>query len=489
MARFAFTALAFLLSKVLAVNAGDDNNDESPYYGGDDKYPVYGGDDGDYDNNPYNFTFLADSGVYGPPLEVVHAYFGEWPNSASVSSTGRIFSNFPAIVLGNVNNGTPGVFSVAELTSPSTEEAYPSEDINTPPCPGGAVNLTDPANPVGCGSPDAFVSVQSVQVDAEDRLWILDTGRPIYTLPDGSVILVNSSYGGPKLVSVDLSTDTVVQTILFPEDVVFPDTSYIDDFRIDLNPSLSNTTGEGVAYITDTSLWGDNAIIVVDLGTGDSWRRLEGDPSVVAEPSFLPFIWGQPLYFTENPGNPPDGNLTTTTPAYLPAGVNGIALSADGETLFYTPLAGRNLYSVPTALLREPDDAVEAELAAAVVKYGNAGFSDGLETDPESGFIYKGSIEANAVVAFDADTGVTQTVVRDPRLGWVDSLSVAELEDEETGETQSWLYISSDQFDRSWWFWAPGAHSGDIQERPFGLFRVPLPLPDPDCEYADTINY
>ncbi|MFI3488100.1 L-dopachrome tautomerase-related protein, partial [Klebsiella pneumoniae] len=43
---------------------------------------------------------------------------------------------------------------------------------------------------------------------------------------------------------------------------------------------------------------------------------------------------------------------------------DGIALSPDGGTLFYTPLSSRHLYSVPTALLRDPKLS-EAELAAA----------------------------------------------------------------------------------------------------------------------------
>ncbi|KAJ4385928.1 hypothetical protein N0V85_007968 [Neurospora sp. IMI 360204] len=398
------TALTFLLMLVLVVNAGHHNN--NPHNAGDHTC----------NNNPYNFTFLADPGVFGPPLEVVHAYFGEWPDGIAVSSTGRLFSSFPGLDPGNVNNGTPGIFTVGELTSPSTEKAYPSVEINTPPCSGGAVDLADPQNPVGCGSADHLISAQSVVIDSKDRLWILDTGRPAYIFPNGSLILLPSSYGGPKLVAVDLSTNTIFKTILFPPEVALPEDSYLNDVRFDLRPNLTSS-GDGVAYITDASLTGQNAIIVVDLGTGDSWRRLQGNPSVLPVPKFLPFVWGQPLYFVPDPGHPPTGNLTTTPPpAFLPVGSDGIAISADGETLFYTPLASRNLYSVPTSLLRQRDDAVESELAAAVIDYGQTGFSDGMETD-SNGLIYKGNQEANAVLAFDPKTGTTQTVVRDPRIG------------------------------------------------------------------------
>ena len=57
---------------------------------------------------------------------------------------------------------------------------------------------------------EALVSVQSVVVDPADRLWILDTGSPMFqpTKP-----------GGPKMVCVDLTSDRVVRTIVFSPDV------------------------------------------------------------------------------------------------------------------------------------------------------------------------------------------------------------------------------------------------------------------------------
>ncbi|KAK3335067.1 major royal jelly protein-domain-containing protein [Neurospora tetraspora] len=440
------TALTFLILQTLAVNADV------------------------YDNNPYNFTFPADPGVSGPPLEVIHAYFGQWPTGIAVSSTGRLFSNFPGgLDPTNVNNGTPGIFTVGELVSPSTEKAYPSVEMNTPPCPGGAVNLTDPQNPVGCGSADHLIAVQSVVIDPLDRLWILDTGRPLYTFPNGSVILLRSSYGGPKLIGVDLSTDKIFQTILFPPEVALPGGTYLNDVRFDLRPNVTSS-GAGMAYITDSSLNGQNGIIVVDLGTGDSWRRLQRQPSVLPEEKFVPFVWGQPIYSAPDPGHAPTGNLTTTSPpGYISFGSDGIAISADGETLFYGAVAGRNLYSVPTALLRQRDDAVESELVKAVVNHGQTGNSDGMETD-SNGVIYKGNNEANSLVAFDPATGTTQTVVRDPRIGWVDTLSVA---DDPKEEGRGFVYFTSNQLHLSGAMWSPG-EEGDRRKRPFGLFRVPL---------------
>src|SRR3712207_8406405 len=44
----------------------------------------------------------------------------------------------------------------------------------------------------------SLVSVQSVVVDPADRLWILDTGSPLFQ---------PTKYGGPKLVCVNLETN------------------------------------------------------------------------------------------------------------------------------------------------------------------------------------------------------------------------------------------------------------------------------------------
>ena len=54
---------------------------------------------------------------------------------------------------------------------------------------------------VGANFQDYFVNVQSVVIDAMDRLWVLDAGRP--STPSGSGVL--SSHGGVKLIGINLS--------------------------------------------------------------------------------------------------------------------------------------------------------------------------------------------------------------------------------------------------------------------------------------------
>ncbi|TGJ87663.1 hypothetical protein E0Z10_g1091 [Xylaria hypoxylon] len=383
-----------------------------------------------------NINFLSDPGVYGPPLDVVHAYYGQWPTGVTVSSTGRIFSNFPGgLDAANVYTGSNDVFQVGELTSLTTEVPYPSLEMNHPP--GGAINYTT-TPPTSANYRDYLIGVQSVVIDALDRLWILDTGR--VQGPDN--VLLPAAYGGPKLVGVNLTTNEIFKTIVFPPDVAYSNT-YLNDIRFDLRSSVTES-GQGIGYITDSSFEGHNAIIVVDLGTGESWRHLDLVHSVRGESQFVSFIWGQPTYYAASSKSP----LSTN-----PTGSDGIALSADGETLYFGPFASRYLYSVPTARLRDRSPASELLAQQSVVNHGQKGHSDGFETDSNN-LIYVGNNELNSINIFNPANGTAYPFVRDPRINWVDTMSVA---------TDGYLYFTSNQVLES------------EKKRPFGLFKAPLP--------------
>lgn len=99
-------------------------------------------------------------------------------------------------------------------------------------------------------------------------------------------------------------------------------------------------------------------------------------------------------------------------------GANGIALSADGATLYFSAVGSRYLYSVPTARLL--DNSLTSELMAtqAVVSHGQKGISDGLETDT-NGFIYGGSQEDNLIIFFNPANGTVVVFARDPRMSWM----------------------------------------------------------------------
>lgn len=340
-------------------------------------------------------------------LEQVATFTGSMPTGVTVSSGGRVFVNFPRW-------GDPVPFTVAEVRD-GKSVAYPD----------AAINKLDPAR-----AAQTFVSVQSVVVDARDRLWVLDTG---------SVKFEPVVAGGAKLVAIDLTTNKVVKTISFPENVVLP-TTYLNDVRFDLRQG-----DEGVAYITDSSDKGPNGIVVVDLASGESRRRLHDHPSTKAEAEFLPIVEGQPV-MQRKPGK---------EPRHIALGSDGIAIGADGSRLYYCALAGRRLFSIDTSLLRDVDLS-ESELADKVRDEGMKPASDGLETDSEDR-LYATAYEHNAILRRDAD-GTYETIVHDPRALWPDTLSMA----------NGYLYFTANQLHRQ-----PDYHDGrDLRVKPYSLYRV-----------------
>lgn len=77
----------------------------------------------------------------------------------------------------------------------------------------------------------------------------------------------------------------------------------MNDLRFDLRANVSGTSGHGIAYIDDSSNEGRPGFIMVDLGTGESWRRLNEDFSVLRGANDVPSYQGRPFYFKQK-GSP-----------------------------------------------------------------------------------------------------------------------------------------------------------------------------------------
>ncbi len=170
---------------------------------------------------------------------------------------------------------------------------------------------------------------------------------------------------------------------------------------------------------------------------------------------FLFSIWGEQGYIN------PIGGTAGSPIGYETTGADGIALSANGETLYWAPVASRYLYSVPTARLRDRSPSSELLAQGSVSSHGQKGCSDGLETD-SNGLIYMGNFEDNAVNVFNPANGTVNIFVRDPRIGWTDTMSVG---------TDGYLYFTENQLWRRASFW----NGTDRTQKPYVLFRAKLP--------------
>lgn len=344
-------------------------------------------------------------------LEQVFAFHDAMPTGVTVTETGRIFVNFP-------HWGDDVPFTVGEIRDGKVV-AYPD----------AAINKEDPKDPA-----KGLISVQSVVADGQGRVWLLDTAAPNFAAPKA---------GGAKLVAVDLASNKVVKTLVFPANVILPST-YVNDMRFDFRAGK-----EGTVYVTDSSVSGPGAIIVMDIASGKATRRLSGAKSTSADPDFKPVVEGQAALVTKGP----DGK-----PKTMAVASDGIALSPDGKTLYFSALSSRHLYAVPTTMLRDANVS-EAQLNAAVKDLGEKGASDGLESDA-NGAVYAGDYEHNGIRKRLAD-GNWQTIVHDPRVLWPDTLSVG---------PDGYLYFIANQLQRQ-----AGFHDGkDLREKPYSLLRVKI---------------
>lgn len=349
-------------------------------------------------------------------LEEVFAFYGAMPTGVTVTEHGRIFVCFPQW-------GDHPSCAVAELRG---RQMVPY------------ANLTRSchfANSQDCN----WISVQSVVADWNGGLWVLDTAAPNFSPPIP---------GGTKLVKIDLATAKIAHIYTFSDSVVLP-TSYLNDVRFDFRVGVG-----GYAYLTDSSIRGPGAIIVLDLATGLSWRRLDGQCSTDPQPGFVPKVEGRVLM-----NRPPDGS-----PSPWLVAADGVALSPSGETLYYCPLSSRFLFSISTSALRDPS-IPDSELAGLVKTVVEKGASDGLASD-ERGNIYAGDYESGSIRVISQDGGM-RTLAHDPHILWPDTLSIG---------PDRFLYFTANQLNRQ-----PGFHCGmDLRRKPYSLFRTKIgALPAP----------
>lgn len=300
----------------------------------------------------------------GAELREVASFPDKQLTGVGVSTkSGRIFVNFPywsddhSISVAEIVNGQP--------------KAFPNEEWNTP-------------GPAG----SHFICVQSVVVDDQDNLWVLDPAAPK---------MQEIVKGGPKLVKIDLSTNQVVQTIPFGEDVA-PKKSYLNDVRID--------TRANTAFITESA---KGAIIVVDLKNGKARRLLDGDPSTQPEKNLKLVVDGKELIDQQKKAPPQIAS-------------DGIALDTDNGYLYYHALTGHTLYRIKTSFLTNDEKLGKRELESKVENVGQTPAPDGMLEAPD-GSVYLTDLESSAVVQWDPANKRVEQVIADKRLLWPDTLS------------------------------------------------------------------
>jgi sugar lactone lactonase YvrE len=332
-----------------------------------------------------------------------YPYFRDQVTGIAVSRQGRIFVNFPRW-------DKDPLYSVAELLPNGTLSPYPGYDWNR-------------WGKDEAGHPEAhFICVQSVVVDGDDYLWVLDPASPAFK---GVVP------GGAKLVKFNLATNTVERNIPF-DNAVAPKNSYLNDVRFEPDGDF--------AFITDS---GTGAIVVVDLESGKSWRRLAGHPSTKAEPGYVPVINGKEL--RDENGQVPKIHA------------DGIAIDAEGEYLYYHALTARTLYRIRISALTDPK-LPEEQVAKYVEKVAETGAVDGMLMDADDN-LYLTALEQNAILRYRPAGDTMETISQNDRIQWPDSMDIS---------PDDFLYFTASQINRM-----PRFNYGkDERILPYRLFKV-----------------
>ncbi len=317
-------------------------------------------------------SLLAATGARAAasPLELVATFTSpRQVTGVGVSAKGRIFVNFPRWE-------EDVAISVAEVGPNGALTPYPDRGWN-------AFRNADASS----AKPDrSFVCVQSVTVDAQDRLWVLDPAAPGLTF---------EVQGGPKLVCIDLSINTVKRVYRFGPDVA-PQGSYLNDIRFTADGRRAVLTNSGAP----------GCLIAFDVETGAARRVLVGHPSTQFEKTVTITVGGKPLQML-------DGQ-----PAHFSA--DGIMLDADDRTVFWQATTGQTMYRVPLAALFDRTLTPQA-LGEKVQVAAKTFVTDGYWSSRRAGMLLTAA-EEFAVRRMEPDGRFT-TLVEDPRLLWPDSMA------------------------------------------------------------------
>lgn len=257
-------------------------------------------------------------------------------------------------------------------------------------------------------NPQGLKAVLGFEIDRNNTMWILDQGH---------VAGQPTKQGDEKLILWDLNKNKEIQRYVFTDKDSSRTCSFLNDVAVDNDSNF--------AYITDSGIFCNplnGGLIVYDRVHNKARRVLDNSPLTRNEPNFFFNINGEPVL----PQNP------------MLTGADGIALSGDKQTLYWTNLTGNTLYSVPTAVLR--DFSLSDQQIAAKVKVENTlpSNTDGMTADRDNN-LYMSGLTINGLTKRDGKTGELSRFVYDPRMVWPDTLAWG---------PDNYLYISSNNLNK-----------------------------------------
>jgi sugar lactone lactonase YvrE len=248
--------------------------------------------------------------------------------------------------------------------------------------------------PSGTVQPHLFDTVLGIVVDRQNRLWTIDHG--------------NHGFGTPRLLAFDLDTAELVHDHRLRAESA-PAGSFLQDLQV-------SADGEAV-FIADASFWRKSpAIVVYDVATRRERRVIESHQSVEAG-NYLIRTASREMAFL--------GGLVS-----LKGGVDGIALDAKNEWLYYGAINQDDLFRVPVTVLMDAT-LPQRQIENAIEHFSSKPLSDGMSSDL-TGNLYITDIEHGSVMIVGEDRE-PKTLIRSTKIRWPDALCFG---------PDGWLYLA-----------------------------------------------
>lgn len=253
-------------------------------------------------------------------------------------------------------------------------QPYPSKDLNQ------------------AGNPKALQAVLGFEIDKNDIMYILDQGH-IAGQP--------SAPGAEKIILWDIKKNREIQRYEFSDVDSDKKCSFLNDVAIDLDNNF--------VYITDSGIFCDplkGGLIAYDIKNNRARRVLDATVFTNDEVGFTFRIDNRPV-LKKSP---------------MRTGADGIALSGDRKTLYWTNLTGNRLYGIDTSLLRD-FGASESKIRTAVRLIQNLpSNTDGMTSDRKN--LYLTALQLNCVMRRNEKTGELVNHICHPEMVWPDTLSI-----------------------------------------------------------------
>ncbi|MGJ8517281.1 L-dopachrome tautomerase-related protein [Carnimonas bestiolae] len=324
-------------------------------------------------------------------------------NAIAVDSQQQIFLGFPRF-------GEPHQpsYSVARLTKEGKVVPFPDDEWNR-------------YRP-GQNARNAFVAVNAVHIFADDTLWVVDQGATSDETPVP---------GAQKVIQLDNRSGEVLKVLRFDEQVL-PKGAAINDLRIHGTTMILTDSGAG-------------GIVLHDLDSGDTLRRLHGQPSVQND--------------AQHPLRGSGGRLLKNAAGEKPTTYsNQLEIDPSGTWLYFAPLIG------PMRKVRIRDlwdrNLSDSELNKRVSYPFDIASTNGTAMDDRGNFYICDAEHRQIDVV--SPQGKRATLIKHPRLISPDALFI---------DRRRTLYIPCGQVE-----YTAGMNGGHYQPKlPFEVFTLRLP--------------